>query len=216
MEPTANPTLSPTAPTKGPSANPTTAEPTAPTANPTLSPTVRNGTYHYIIGGANEGQQQMNNATLCTADHSNQAAIPNYFYNSYDIAVTCCALDGSFAARPSCSAHPATYNEAYQLCDDNGLRLCTIAELEADIAMGTGCYYGVYLNWVSDECNTPSPTFQPTGIPTKSPSAGPTNNPTTSPTGPNCYPQGSCDEGYMSRVTNPLYWDCGAHCVGGM
>ena len=80
--------------------------------------------HHSSSGGSNLGQGQLN-ATLCMSDSENQAPIINTRDN-YDIAVSCCALNGSYGIRPDCDWDPKNYTEAYQLCDDNGYRLCTV------------------------------------------------------------------------------------------
>ena len=64
-----------------------------------------------------------------------------------------CQQDGSGGVRPDCNAHAVTYDEAVQLCESNGYRLCTIKELLYDeITNGQGCSYDNAYNWASDEC----------------------------------------------------------------
>merc|ERR1712173_287026 len=61
--------------------------------------------------------------------------------------------------RPDCNAHPATYQEAVDLCAQNGYRLCTEHEMlfgksnGKGITEGTGCWYDAAYQWVSDECD---------------------------------------------------------------
>lgn len=44
-------------------------------------------------------------------------------------------------------------SEANAFCEAAGARLCTIAELQANEARGTGCKYDVQLVWTADECS---------------------------------------------------------------
>ena len=88
-------------------------------------------------------------------DTSNQATIEAPDSYGYDIAVSCCLEDGTDGERPDCDAYPKTYDEAVQICTDNGYRLCTKQELESGITVGEGCNFDYRYNWASDECGTP-------------------------------------------------------------
>lgn len=91
---------------------------------------------------------------LCTNDNDNQAAEAAP-YHGFNISTTCCELDGTDGVRPDCNAHPVTYDEAVELCESYGYRLCTLQELFYDqISLGGGCQYDFAFNWVSDTCTT--------------------------------------------------------------
>ncbi len=65
----------------------------------------------------------------------------------------CCSIDGNTGYSPDCNAHPATYQDAVDVCTSRGYRLCTLNEMMMKRTKGTGCSYdGVYA-WVSDECS---------------------------------------------------------------
>merc|ERR1712130_877647 len=150
IEPTVNPTYIPTyVPTKAPSGDPTLE----PTMDPIAETTTDVGaSYHWIV----DGSSQRYLVSECTADTSNQAVSLNVFAET-DIAVSCCAPDGSDGARPGCQ-YGKTYEEAVAICADNGYRLCTRTELEADLTKGMGCNFDGRHNWVSDECDPESDT----------------------------------------------------------
>lgn len=74
----------------------------------------------------------------------------------YDIGVGCCSEDGTSGYRPDCDAHPATYQEAADVCNENGYRLCTVEEMENEITAGTGCWYDAQYLWTSDSCDMDS------------------------------------------------------------
>ena len=90
---------------------------------------------------------------LCTADSSTQAALsaPKH---GYDIAVSCCELDGSGGVRPDCNAFAKTYDEAVAICDGSYYRLCTLDEmLWQRLTDNEGCNFDGAYNWVSTECS---------------------------------------------------------------
>merc|ERR1712086_483129 len=91
------------------------------------------------------------------SDDDNQAKYESTKHD-YDIGVSCCSDDGTSVSgwRPSdCNAHPATYQEAVDLCSSNGHRLCTEQEMLSKVTAGLGCSYNAAYNWVSDECTEP-------------------------------------------------------------
>jgi len=99
----------------------------------------------------------------CQSDDDNQAAYVSSKH-ARNIGVGCCSKDGTTGYRPDCNAHPATYQEAVDLCSStvkNGesLRLCTQQEMlygksnGKGITEGTGCWYDAAYQWVSDECD---------------------------------------------------------------
>jgi len=117
----------------------------------------------------------------CQLETSGQAITVNQD-GQYDIYTPCCALDGSYGNRTNCTGG-LDFFQAYDLCDDAGLRLCTQAELEADFTAGNGCSMDGRYVWTSDYCYpTNAPTSDPTNDPTRDPTADPTKDPTKDPT----------------------------------
>jgi len=101
--------------------------------------------------------------SYCQLDDDNQAAYDSSKHDR-NIGVGCCSMDGTTGYRPDCNAHPATYQEAVDLCSStvkNGerLRLCTLQEMlygksnGRGITEGKGCWYDAAYQWVSDECD---------------------------------------------------------------
>ena len=82
---------------------------------------------------------------------------------SYSIATRCCAGSGaSFSCSSSgssgCYGLSQTRDQAEALCQADGRRLCTIAELRTPLSSGgccgSGCSYDNYFVWSSEVCNT--------------------------------------------------------------
>jgi hypothetical protein len=114
---------------------------------------------HYVAQGRTSWSWGDVPDHYCQSDEDNQAA----YYSSnhdYDIGVGCCSDDGSSGYRPDCDAHPATYQEAFDLCNENGYRLCTVEESENGITEGTGCWYDATYQWTSDSCDMTSSSAQ--------------------------------------------------------
>jgi len=146
---------------------------------------------HLIVPGA---KGEAGGASYCVDDTSNEGPVDLYFGKS--IVVSCCALDGSAGYRPDCNAYPRTYEEAVQVCDSYGYRLCTEDELtngfskyhnnNDGITHGEGCSFDYALNWASDccsdSCSSETDTSEPTSDPTISPTVDPTTSPTVDPT----------------------------------
>lgn len=173
--PTLSPTKEPTAPTLTPSAEPTvspttgtptTASPT--TASPTIEATAYDSSYRWVVAGNPYISHWTGYETSeCVSDSSNSANSGLSAYHGANISVQCCEMDGSSAVRPDCSAVPATYDDAVQLCSDYGYRLCTKeeaysasnnADYTTSIGYSLGCQFSKAYNWVSDEC-TPNTTI---------------------------------------------------------
>merc|ERR1719203_215517 len=164
---------------------------------------------HWVVAGSKTGQRDMDRE--CVYDSYSWSTQQNRD-DTYDLAVTCCEFDGTLSVtRPECDAHPINFTAAVALCEKYGVRICTMAEMEMNVAVAAGCNYGGYHNWVSDECDgfidravsidpTNAPTYSPTNAPSFSPSDAPsaaptpptnapTNAPTYSPTNaPTTYP----------------------------
>jgi len=124
--------------------------------------------------------------SYCTLRDETQSAgsAPTDTWNiGYNIATSCCEQDGSGGVRPDCNAYAVTYDEAKAVCEDNGYRLCSLQELLWDrITDEGGCGFDDAYNWVSDPCNTASPTPGPTNDPTVDPTIKPTSDPSVAPT----------------------------------
>lgn len=61
-----------------------------------------------------------------------------------------------------CFPEEATYEEAYQACNDFNGRLCTSIELEESICCNSGCGYDAKHIWTADECDPGSSCVPPT------------------------------------------------------
>merc|ERR550532_4005005 len=87
-----------------------------------------------------------------------------------------------------------TYQQAVDLCEDEGYRLCTLEEAKGQGTCSTsqycntGCNMNGYRFWTSTACvvptpmPTPVPTPMPTPVPTPVPAPAPTPMPTPMPT----------------------------------
>jgi len=119
-------------------------------------------TAHQVIQGKPSwgGWEDSNPDNYCQSDDNNQAAYISKGFD-LDIGVGCCSMDGTSGDRPSCDVHPATYQEAVDLCSANNKRLCTLQEMQTEITEGTGCNYdGAYL-WTLTSCDSPSASNAP-------------------------------------------------------
>jgi len=65
-------------------------------------------------------------------------------------------MEESKGSRPDCNIHPATYQEALDLCTAKGKRLCTLQETLSGVTRGKGCGYDAAYQWVSDSCSDPA------------------------------------------------------------
>lgn len=125
---------------------------------------------HWVVpGGQGYVGNDPSNEGFCLEDTLNEGPIEAHFGKS--IVVSCCLLDGSDGVRPDCSAYPRTYDEAVQVCESHGYRLCTKEEMIygcgsydntcRGLTHGKGCSFNYALNWVSDSCGSSNPA--PTG-----------------------------------------------------
>ena len=71
----------------------------------------------------------------------------------------CCEPEASVCPGETCALY--TYDEAKQLCEDAGSRLCTAAELHNGAGIGTGCNFDVQYLWTSDSAPCPSADSAP-------------------------------------------------------
>jgi len=88
-------------------------------------------------------------------------ACTSYTGGAKDIAVSCCALDGSSGNRDGC-VYAATYEEAKSHCEDNGYRLCYHTEMY--LTARTGCGFDCRYSWVKNMCNVSSSSL-PAALP---------------------------------------------------
>jgi hypothetical protein len=129
-------------------------------------------------------------------------------------------------------AHGLPYVNASSLCIMHGGRLCTMPELEANCASGTGCMHDIDHVWSSTLANSSTnyPTGYPTGYPTLyKPTGDPTKYPTTKypttnypttnyPTGfptsrySTSTPARTCAEGGLFATVGYLNLCCSALC----
>lgn len=100
--------------------------------------------------------------------HSDDNDVSQYFsidVNHDDISdkirVSCCSADGTSGWRPTADcfdddwSNPQSYQEAEAVCNNAGYRMCTLQEMLSDVTQGTGCWYDLAYNWVSDACTDP-------------------------------------------------------------
>lgn len=96
----------------------------------------------------------------CTSDDSTYSSYANSYDDAwreqlgYGIGVQCCNMEGTSADRPGCVSS-ATFAEAVDVCDANGMRLCTLDEVKDTAltsACGTGCKFDHSSVWTSTEC----------------------------------------------------------------
>jgi len=133
--------------TPNPTPSPTTAEPTP---SPTPS--------HWIAAGnpANDNWRDGIPNVECAEDSRVKAS--DSTVHGDDIGVSCCSVDGSNGVREfdgQCY-QAVTYGDAERICEDNGLRLCSLSEMLGKATKGAGCSHDSRYNWVSDECGSES------------------------------------------------------------
>ena len=97
-------------------------------------------------------------ANECLPNESKTGSITNDYGNK--IGVQCCDQSG-VGRRDSVDGldcvgqqNGATYDEAWTACNDVGMRLCTVQEVEAKVGQGHGCFFDAYHVWTSDPCGT--------------------------------------------------------------
>ncbi|KAL7452892.1 hypothetical protein ACHAWC_007767 [Mediolabrus comicus] len=73
-----------------------------------------------------------------------------------NIAVNCCSgsqQNGDLICSRNGCKQTMSYDEATAHCKSISMRLCTTAELEAQVCCGKGCYFNKLPAWTSDVCN---------------------------------------------------------------
>lgn len=63
----------------------------------------------------------------------------------------------------TCHQSDSTFDQAEAICTGQGARLCTLAELEADVARGTGCSLDFSVTWTSTPCSNGHGAYARTG-----------------------------------------------------
>ena len=128
----------------------------------TSNPQTTSTTMHYI---AYSETGQGSGGWGCRYDSTTTTYAHSCGDSSENIAVRCCALDGSSGFTPSSCTEGATFDEAEALCDAEGARLCTKDEIINEaLVQDTGCDFDCRAIWTSNSCpttTTTSPTVTP-------------------------------------------------------
>ncbi len=91
----------------------------------------------------------------CLRDGEAQVDICLASVQSSDVAVNCCA--GSIeknnlqCSRDGC-AKRSTFAAAEKHCEEQGMRLCSVAELDSGACCAQGCNWNKKISWTSDRC----------------------------------------------------------------
>jgi len=77
------------------------------------------------------------------------------------LAVVCCDLDGGNATRQTgqngkCIS-AVTWDQAFEICNAQFMRLCTLEEIENGAGRGPTCDFDSYLQWSMTPCEPPTP-----------------------------------------------------------
>ena len=114
--------------------------------------------------------------------------------HSSNVAVHCCAgsMDESNlkCSRDKCVTR-SSFAAAKNYCENRGMRLCSVAELESGACCDKGCGWNWQISWTSDRCETsnlsssssnqPRPSLRKSSQPTTNPTPSPSNQPTPLP-----------------------------------
>jgi hypothetical protein len=90
-------------------------------------------------------------AAQCYPDSQTERLVGSSDGSNRELAVQCCSIDGTTGSRPGCM-QAVTYQQALKQCEDNGLRLCTDAEVQNDKGAGQGCNHDNRHVWTSTTC----------------------------------------------------------------
>jgi len=135
-KPTQDPTGSPTdAPTLDPSPVPTPAPSHSPSDAPTLIPT-----------SAPEEEEQSFEAVACKSALSCSSL--EYPYSPLGDA----SVENVCGESPEPCRHFVPFRDAASVCESQGARLCTVAELRSDAARGSGCQFDFLMVWTATPC----------------------------------------------------------------
>jgi len=131
----------------------TTCSSSSPSEDPTPI-TTGDPISHYIVDGCtSESMCQLaddGKPSECAADGATKGSTSGITESS-NIAVQCCAMDGSSASRPGC-VQGVTFEDAENVCESEGMRLCTKDEVLADMGAMLGCSFSEYHVWTSTAC----------------------------------------------------------------
>merc|ERR1719445_1851939 len=108
-----------------------------------------------IVDGATDNTVNGNGhkPSECTSASSTTGIASNDYGTA--IAVQCCNNEGTSGNRPGCLSG-VSFLAAEQACADDGGRLCTQSEVEANIGAGSGCNFDAYHVWTSTPCSSQS------------------------------------------------------------
>ena len=119
-------------------------------------------------------QQKYRAADGCLANNEKQGDICLASEHSSSVAVHCCKgpteKNNLSCSRSGCKTI-SSFSEAKSYCENQGMRLCSVAELGSGACCNKGCGWNSQISWTSDSCGSGSP---PTNNPTNN------NNPTSS------------------------------------
>jgi len=116
-------------------------------------------------------EQKYHAADGCLANNEKQADICLASEHSSNVAVHCCR--GSMeknnlrCSRDGCKKR-STFSAAKSYCENQGMRLCSVAELESGACCRKGCGWDSQISWTSDSCNTGNPNNPTNKNPTSS------------------------------------------------
>eukprot|EP00947_MAST-08B_sp_MAST-8B-sp1_P000458 g458.t1 len=102
-------------------------------------------------GASNWGDEKL---ATCQADSDTTSPVSNSYGN--DIGVRCCDSMGSTTGGSDegwdCTS-AKTYDAAEELCEDQGMVLCSLEQIDALATKGTGCSFDAYAVWTRDGCS---------------------------------------------------------------
>ena len=116
---------------------------TKPTPAPTSSTSSKPSTYRAADGCLKHDRGEVQTDICLASEHSS------------DISVNCCS--GSMeknnlkCSRKNCVKRK-TFAAAKNYCENLGMRLCSVAELESGACCSKGCGYDWHITWTSDTC----------------------------------------------------------------
>ncbi len=169
--PTPNPTSPPSkTPTPEPSPNPTPLPSNPPTPLPTTAAPTRDVLYRASDGCLRSGDTQVD---ICYAPVIERARTVNCCKGEESIGTLQCDRLDCFVA--------TSFFEATSICESEGMRLCSMQELESGVCCNKGCQFDFRVGWTSDICESTPQIPDPTNQPTPRPSVAPTPNPTLPP-----------------------------------
>jgi hypothetical protein len=109
-------------------------------------------------------QQTYHAADGCLANNAKQTDICLASEHSSNVAVHCCRgsieNDNLKCSRDGCKTR-STFAAAKNYCENKGMRLCSVAELETGACCDKGCGWNKKISWTSDSCETDNPPTNP-------------------------------------------------------